>query len=163
MLTFGDCEYGVNYTDRQAAYGVIFCDGLREKVAVVRNKRGKYFLPGGGAFAGESLEQTVLREISEEMGCKGRISCRIGEATQYFFAPSDNKHYKMEAVFFAVELLEEPQTGVLEDGEELCWLPITEAQEKLFHACHAWAVGQVLSIAHKKTINVLLEVECVTG
>jgi len=132
---FGYPEVGIRYEDRPAAYAVILG---ADTVATVRSLRGAQFLPGGGALPGEYPEQTVQREIREELGSGAILLRRIGEATQYFFAASDDRHYRMQAVFFIAELAATDAVG----EEVLHWLPIEEAPALLFHLCHAWAVAQ---------------------
>jgi 8-oxo-dGTP diphosphatase len=136
-LIFGSPEPNVEYTERRAAYVVIIIpDG---KVAMVR-VRQKYFLPGGGSLADEAPEETVAREVREELARSVRLTRRIGEAIQYFYSAADERHYKMRAVFFTGELKDEQRTVTGE--HELLWLPIAETEQTCFHACHAWAVRQ---------------------
>ena len=133
---FGSSQLGVQYTDRRAAYVVIIRDG---KVAMVRPKE-KCFLPGGGSLPGEAPEDTVVREVREELARGIGLIRRIGEAVQYFYSSTDDRHYRMRAVFFAGEFTDDLCVGNRE--HELEWLPVTEAEDVCFHACHAWAVRQ---------------------
>ena len=136
-LIFGSPEPNVPYTERRAAYVVIVTtDG---QVAMVKSRQ-KYFLPGGGSLPGEAPEDTVVREVYEELARSVRLIRPVGEATQYFYSAADDRHYKMRAIFFAGEFTDEPCAGAGE--HELHWLPVTEAEHACFHACHAWAVGQ---------------------
>lgn len=134
---FGAPEPQVRYTERRAAYVVIVsADG---KVAMVAGRQ-KHFLPGGGSLPDEAPEATVEREVYEELARGVRLTRRLGEATQYFYSATDNRHYKMHATFFAGEFTAEPGGGTGE--HELVWLPVTEVDQACFHACHAWAVRQ---------------------
>src|ERR1041385_6101565 len=91
---FGSILAGVVYEDRPAAYAIVKnTDGM---VAAVNTKRG-YFLPGGGADAGETPVETVVREVREELARKVQIIGEIGQAIQYFIA--DDQPYRMRAVF----------------------------------------------------------------
>lgn len=138
ILTFGHCDPDVKYDDRRVAYAVV----LRENTfAAVRSRRGGYFLPGGGAVAGEEAEQTVRREIREELACESRLLRCLGEVNQYFFSASDDKHYRMQVVFFTAELAEHNEVLHGLGEEPLVWLSVEQAHENLFHACHAWAVA----------------------
>src|SRR5690348_10349000 len=101
---FGTPEPGISYRERRAAYAVIVREG---RVATVQN-RGRHFLPGGGSLPNEAPEQTVVREVREELARSVRLIRKIGEATQYFYADADDCHYHMPAVFFAAEFTDEP-------------------------------------------------------
>jgi 8-oxo-dGTP diphosphatase len=137
MLTFGSQEPGVDYTGRLAAYVVIVNDD--GEVAMVRG-RHKHFLPGGGSLPGEAPEDTIIREVREELARCVRLLRSTGEAVQYFYSSTDDRHYKMQAVFFTGEFTNETAGGMGE--HELEWLPPDEAERACFHACHAWAIRQ---------------------
>lgn len=131
-VTFGTVTPNVEYRNRPAAYAVIFdADG---RVAVVKGERG-YFLPGGGSLPHETPEETVRREVREELGSEVFIRRRIGEAIQYFSA--DDVDYRMHANFFRAELNGDP----IGSGEyKLEWLKMDQIEELFFHQCHVWAV-----------------------
>ena len=125
----------IEYNLRRAAYAVII--GPNGRIAVVKGNSG-YFLPGGGSLPAERPEQTLRREVREELAADVRIVRRIGEAVQYFYA--DEQHYRMEAVFFEAEFNREGGGG----GEyELCWLGREEIERGFYHLSHAWASCQV--------------------
>jgi 8-oxo-dGTP pyrophosphatase MutT (NUDIX family) len=134
MPTFGAPEPEIVYTERRAAYVVIVNE--QEAIATVEF-RGKFFLPGGGSLPDETPENTVVREVREELAAEVRLIRKIGEAVQYFYAALDDQHYRMRAVFFAAEFAGEPE-GLGE--HRLCWLPTAEAGQALYHECQTWAV-----------------------
>jgi 8-oxo-dGTP pyrophosphatase MutT (NUDIX family) len=88
---------------------------------------------------GERPEETVVREVREELGYSLRLVCKIGEALQYFLAVAEGRYYAMRAVFFRAELVEGPG-GPAEYA--LCWLDVSHPGPWFFHACHDWAVRQ---------------------
>jgi 8-oxo-dGTP diphosphatase len=134
--TFGSPAGGVTYEKRLAAYAVI--RNHTGAVAAVQTPAG-YWLPGGGILPGETPEETVVREVREELGHALRLIGKIGEAVQYFFAVADGRYYAMQAVFFRAELAEVS----LGPGEyEVCWLETSHLTPLFFHACHNWAVQQ---------------------
>lgn len=137
MPVFGSPEPDVKYVERRSAY-VVIIDSDRQ-VAMVKSG-GDYFLPGGGSLPGEAPEETIVREVAEELARRVCLIARLGEATQFFYSSSDDRHYKMLAVFFAGELTDEPGDGAGE--HELDWLPVAEAADGCFHACHAWAISR---------------------
>ena len=101
LPVFGNAPTDVDCVERPAAYAVIRND--KQQVAVVRANvlgRGQLWLPGGGIEEGESPEQTIVREIREELGRGAVVADRIGEAIQFFFAGDDDCFYRMTAHFF---------------------------------------------------------------
>ncbi len=135
---FGVPEPHVRYTERRAAYVVIV--NQAHQVATVKPQQ-KHFLPGGGALPGEAPAATVVREVREELARNVRLLRKLGAVIQYFYATTDDRHYKMQATLFAGEFTAEPCAGASE--HELHWLPVAEAEQACFHACHAWAIRQV--------------------
>jgi 8-oxo-dGTP pyrophosphatase MutT (NUDIX family) len=133
-MIFGSRLEGATYTERPAAYAVV--RGKGNTVAAVRGPSGMMFLPGGGSLPGECPEDTVVREVREELARGVRLVSKIGEATQFFYARSDDCYYQMLAVFFLAEFPDEPNG----QGEyELLWLPLGEPTRAFFHESHAWA------------------------
>ena len=130
---FGSVIADVLYRERRAAYLVAVNES--GAIAAVQGRAG-YFLPGGGSLPGETDEQTILREVVEELGCGVTLTGRIGTARQYFYALSDDCHYKMSAVFWSGELVGEPVAGEY----ELLWLPPGTEERLFFHECHEWAI-----------------------
>jgi ubiquinone/menaquinone biosynthesis C-methylase UbiE/8-oxo-dGTP pyrophosphatase MutT (NUDIX family) len=136
---FGSRLEGARYTDRPAAYAVV--GGEYGTVAAVRGASGTIFLPGGGSLPGETPEETLVREVREELDRSVRLIRRIGEAKQFFHAADEDCHYEMLAVFFLAEFPDEPSG----QGEhELFWLPLADAAGAFFHESHALAAEQGL-------------------
>lgn len=133
-VRFGNILAGINYQHRPAAYAVI--TDAEGRVAAVRGNRG-YFLPGGGSLPNEKPEETIERELREELARGVKEIHKIGEAIQYFSV--GDEHYRMQAVFYKAEFSGEPEG---EAEYELQWLDIKEIDESFFHECHAWAVRQ---------------------
>ena len=132
-MEFGNKVAGIKYVERPAAYAVIRNgDG---KVAAVRGKRGNYFLPGGGSLPGESPEETIEREVREELARNVRLTLKIGEAIQYFSVGESN--YRMTASFYKAEFASELEG---EAEHELEWLDREAMEANFFHECHKWAV-----------------------
>jgi 8-oxo-dGTP pyrophosphatase MutT (NUDIX family) len=132
MKTFGSPAPGVDHTPRLAAYAVVHDD--RGLVAAVRTSLG-YFLPGGGALAGETPEVTVVREVCEELAREVRMTGRTVQAVQYFAV--DGRHYRMEAAFLGAEFVG-GRTGSSE--HRLAWVRPGHSG-RFFHASHVWAAA----------------------
>lgn len=136
-LIFGSQKPGVSYTERRAAYVVITNNG---NFAAVRPQQ-KYFLPGGGSLLGETSEDTISREVAEELARSVRLVRKISEVIQYFYSAADGQYYKMRATFFVGEFTDE-SCGSSKGENELCWLTKVEAEDAFFHECHTWATRQ---------------------
>jgi hypothetical protein len=89
ISTFGVPVAGIPYEQRCAAYAVI--RNREGAVAAVHVPAG-YWLPGGGRLVGETPEETVVREVREELGGTLCLVHKIGEALQYFFAASEGRY-----------------------------------------------------------------------
>jgi 8-oxo-dGTP pyrophosphatase MutT (NUDIX family) len=134
-LEFGDRLAGQRYEPRPGSYAVILGEG--NQVAVLRIGQ-RYFLPGGGAEPGESLEETLRREILEECGHAVDVVRPLGFAIEYAFAEKEG-YFAKQCSFFEARFGPRvaPRT---EADHELMWLPIPKALEKLAHGSQAWAV-----------------------
>ncbi len=60
---------------RQAG-GVVLLDG---QLVLRRNAKGEYLFPKGHVEEGETLEETALREVAEEVGVEAEILGELGE------------------------------------------------------------------------------------
>jgi 8-oxo-dGTP pyrophosphatase MutT (NUDIX family) len=105
----------------------------RPQVCVGKRRRDddtvSWSLPKGTPASGESIEQTALREVSEETGLEVRIVVPIG-SIEYFFTQSGTRIHKTVHFF-----LMEPTGGSLEghdhEFEEVRWVPLESAGELL--------------------------------
>jgi ADP-ribose pyrophosphatase YjhB (NUDIX family) len=75
-------QLGENYQIRKSARAVLERgDGT---IALQHLKKyGFYKLPGGGVETGESLEQALMRELHEEVGCNINITKPVGVVIEY--------------------------------------------------------------------------------
>ena len=137
LKVFGEKVDGQTYHDRRAVYVVIPDDVGR--VATVVSSSGKLFLPGGGIEAGETPEQAIAREVEEECAQRLRIVRNLGEAFQYFYAPNDDAHFAMHAIFYEGRFLGET-AGQAE--YTVFWVVPNDGAD-FFHACHVWAIQRV--------------------
>ena len=88
-----------------SAGGVIYRqrDGQVEVALVGKISPRRWGLPKGGPQKGESLEQTAVREVTEETGLHARLIRPLGEI-DYWFRWGGRRHFKtvhfylMEAV-----------------------------------------------------------------
>jgi 8-oxo-dGTP diphosphatase len=139
---FGQKEPGAHYVSRVGAYVVI--PNEQQQLILVQAPNGAYFLPGGEIEAGETKEETVRRELIEELGFKGDIACYLGEAVDYFYSRHRDTYYYHPAYFYLMtkwQKIGEPT----EAGNQLSWHAPEEAIRLLKRGSHSWAVKQWLT------------------
>jgi 8-oxo-dGTP pyrophosphatase MutT (NUDIX family) len=96
---FGERIAGNNYAYRPGAYAVVF--DADQRVAVVKNRHGYYFLLGGGAEPSETMEEALRREVLEESGYYIHIHRKLGEATECFWSEVGQRHFEVHGHFYA--------------------------------------------------------------
>ncbi len=138
---FGERLAGQVYTYRPGAYAVIF--DADQRVAAVKNGYGNYFLPGGGADPGETMEETLRREVLEECGHDIQIHRKLGEATECFWSEIGQRHFEMHGHFYAASFGQWVR-GPVDDDHILIWLTAEEAVKLLSRQSQAWAVCQAV-------------------
>lgn len=122
------------YMHTGSAGGVVINNG---RVLVITSEhRHSTDLPKGTIEAGESLEQTALREVEEETGYRTRITSDLGSIT-YDFDAQDGRRYRKTVSYFLMELADggEPVKN-LQDSEDFVnhWLTFDEALNQLSYA-----------------------------
>ncbi|MCI0691039.1 NUDIX domain-containing protein [candidate division KSB1 bacterium] len=138
---FGERLAGNNYTRRPGAYAVVFDAGQR--VAVVKNRYGYYFLLGGGAEPSETMEETLQREVLEESGYDIQIHRKLGEATECFWSEIGQRYFEVHGHFYAASFGQRVREPV-DDHHVLVWLTAEEAVKQLCRQSQAWAVRQAV-------------------
>lgn len=102
-------------------------------------------LPKGTPDDGESVEETALREVTEETGLQVRIVAPVG-AIDYFFTMSGERIHKTVHFF-----LMEPVGGSLDqhdhEFEDVRFFPVAEALEMLTFPTERQLVEQALTVA----------------
>ena len=96
-------------------------------VALVSVKGGRVWtLPKGKAAGKESLEETALREVSEETGLRGELAGKIGEITYWYYLPEKIRCRKT-VHFFLMRYV----SGSTEDHDwevdDAAWFPVKKA------------------------------------
>src|SRR4029450_4078318 len=87
-------------------------DGSGLQVVLVgRARPERWSIPKGTPIAGETLEETAVREVREETGLSTKILERLGDIT-YWFSTRGTRHHKT-VHFYLLEFL----GGNIEDHE----------------------------------------------
>jgi 8-oxo-dGTP diphosphatase len=142
MIQFGKQDPAVAYVERLSAYGVVRNESFA--VAVIKTPDG-YFLPGGGAHTGETVEEALRREIIEETGYAPEILGNIGIAAQLTYAEDKRAHYRKVGHFFLARFAGKI-TEPVEADHDLIWCPADEAIRRMTHEYQAWAIREALRL-----------------
>ncbi|MGB7957828.1 MAG: NUDIX domain-containing protein [Minisyncoccia bacterium] len=133
ILTIRDKDFGLDFPDppvyqeRGAARAVVF-DGDRKIALLHVTKLHYHKLPGGGIEKGESVEDALQRELSEEIGCSVKNVRELGIIEEF-----RNKFLLHQLSYcFLADLDGEKGAPHLEqdeiaDGFETVWLNIKDA------------------------------------
>jgi 8-oxo-dGTP pyrophosphatase MutT (NUDIX family) len=111
---------GVVYRESQAVLEVAICG---------RDSDGVWGLPKGTPDAGETLEETALREVSEETGLEVRIIEKIG-VVEYWFARSGVRFHKFVHYYLMDATGGDPANHDLE-YDRVEWRHIDDAMKTL--------------------------------
>ncbi|MGH2418285.1 MAG: NUDIX hydrolase [Candidatus Limnocylindria bacterium] len=119
-------------------------DGQTEILLVHRRSPVLWALPKGTPDAGETREETALRETREETGIEVEIEAAL-TAIRYFFVRGSTRFHKTVHFF-----LMRPMGGALElhDGEfdEVRWVPVSEALALMNHATERSVVERAVAL-----------------
>jgi 8-oxo-dGTP pyrophosphatase MutT (NUDIX family) len=99
------------------AGGVVFRHvGDRIEILMIQDRLGRWTIPKGHVEAGESIEQTALREVAEETGL---THLRLGEKLDklHFFYRKEGKLIFMTTHVFLMEALGDTDNVIPEDSE----------------------------------------------
>jgi 8-oxo-dGTP diphosphatase len=90
------------YTGKTSTAIIPFPD---DKILLIKRNtvpfKGYWALPGGRMDLGESLEQTIIREVKEETGLAVTIVCKVGEYVEK--GVKDDVEYEYYPTCFVVE------------------------------------------------------------
>jgi 8-oxo-dGTP diphosphatase len=138
--SFGKPTAGFSLIERPSAYVVV--RDTNGAVAVVRTPKGHY-LPGGGIDAGETPEQTVVRETCEEAGVRISADRIFAHAIQFVFSAEECACFAKDSVFFAGVIV--GRCAATEPDHHLLWLLPQEALRLLTHESHRWALEKIIA------------------
>lgn len=113
--------------------GGLVVDVQRSRGALIgkldRRNRLVWSFPKGKVEAGESLEQTAVREVGEETGITGTVTAPLGEVEYWFVADGKRIHKTVH------HFLLRATGGTLSDADievtEVEWVPLTELDTRL--------------------------------
>ena len=142
--SFGKCLDNRDYYPRPGSYAIIPRNNL---IAIIRTKNG-YHLPGGGAKSYESKEDTLHREVMEEIGCRVKIIEELGTAIDYIHSQNEG-YFKKICTYYYCELLSENENPS-EIDHILEWINFKDALDKFnFGHSQYWALNLYYKYRHK--------------
>jgi len=100
-----------------------------EVVLVGRSEPERWVLPKGTPNRGESLDQTAVREVSEETGIQVRVIRPLHDI-QYWFVLHGVRHAKT-VHFYLMEAIGGDTSLHDHEYDEAVWFPISEAERRL--------------------------------
>ena len=113
---------GVVWRRTERGLEVVICGRLREN---------RWVLPKGTPDAGETMEETALREVREETGLQVSLGPRLG-SIGYWYAANGVRYHKQVHHWLML-----PTGGDTAEHDHefdaVEWLPIAEAQRRLTH------------------------------
>lgn len=128
-----------------SAGGVAFRHGEHgiEVVLVGRLDPERWVLPKGTPTRGESLEQTAVREVSEETGVQVRL-IRPLHHIEYWFILHGVRHYKT-VHFYLMEAVGGDTSLHDHEYDVAAWFPIAEAERRLAFANERAVVARAVT------------------
>ncbi len=131
-LGLGEGErLGAQYELRKSARAIL----LNEQGEVATQYLTKYNyhkLPGGGVDVGESIEEALVREVKEEVGCDCVVERPIGMTVEY-----RNKYKLLHISYCFLAQVQGAigtpalEPGEIEEGQETLWLPPATVLQKM--------------------------------
>jgi 8-oxo-dGTP pyrophosphatase MutT (NUDIX family) len=117
-------------------------NGHIEIVLVHRRHPPLWALPKGTPDAGETLEETALRETREETGLQVTIEAPI-RAISYVFVRGRTRFHK-SVHFYLMRALGGALADHDHEFDEVAWLPVDEAMERMTHATERAVVEEAM-------------------
>ena len=99
----------------------------QQQLLVVRKQNTQCFMQVGGKLEmNEPPEQTMLREIKEEIGCQATIQQFIG---QFYTATANEPDHELVSYVYHVKLQGQPQIDA--EIAEMKWVDLSDVQTQL--------------------------------
>jgi 8-oxo-dGTP pyrophosphatase MutT (NUDIX family) len=133
-----------------SAGGIVYRKSHRgvEIVICGRNRDGVWGLPKGTPNEGETLEETALREVSEETGLEVGILDKIG-VVEYWFA-ADGVRYHKWVHHYLMECTGGDTSGHDSEYDKVEWRPVQDALRTLTFRNEANMLAKALEMIRQR-------------
>jgi 8-oxo-dGTP pyrophosphatase MutT (NUDIX family) len=141
---------GVPVERAVSAGGIVYRKGERgiEIVICGRSRDGVWGLPKGTPNKGESLEETAVREVSEETGLEVRILDKIG-VVEYWFA-ADGVRYHKWVHHYLMECTGGDTSKHDSEYDKVEWRPVQDALRTLTFRNEANMLAKALEMIRQR-------------
>lgn len=102
---------------------VVRCGAAGDEILLIKHNGGHWAFPKGHVEAGETEEQTALREVQEETGLIVKLDTRYRETVTFSPAPGVMK----DVVYFAATVVSGVETPQLSEVSHVLWVPFDKA------------------------------------
>jgi 8-oxo-dGTP pyrophosphatase MutT (NUDIX family) len=135
----------------ESAGGVVYREGPGgiDVVLCGRTSQSLWALPKGTPEAGETREQTALREVSEETGLEVVIREYIGDIEYWFFLPGGERCHKTVYYYLMTDTGGDTSRHDSE-FDDVQWLPASDALETMTHQNEVKVVEKGLSMVARQ-------------
>ncbi len=135
---------GVVYRETETGVEIALCGRRRPRT---------WNLPKGTPDAGETLEQTALREVQEETGLQVEVRESLGDITYWFNWPQENVRYHKTVYFYLME--ERGGSIELHDPEfdEVQWFQAQDALKALTYTNEINVVERALHALAQRGVH----------
>ena len=111
--------------------------------------RHRWCLPKGRVEEGEGLEETALREVSEETGLEGRVVAKIGDISYWYTGRTkegDAIRIFKRVYFYLIRYLGGDVSRHDKEVAEARWLPISEAMKQLSYPTYKETMRKAMAL-----------------
>jgi len=121
---------------RVSAYAVIIHEG---KLLLVNTRTSrKWFFPGGGVEIGETLEETVKREVKEETGIEVEVEQFLSFKETFFYYDPEDIAFQNYGMYFkcspkSFQLTEKYQVK-FDEAEKPEWVNLNDLKKENFQS-----------------------------
>jgi 8-oxo-dGTP pyrophosphatase MutT (NUDIX family) len=134
--------------EQTSAGGVVLRDGDGLQVCLI-NPAGRrvWGLPKGGVEAGESHQETALREVREETGIQAELEAGLGTIDYSFYSRESRVRIHKTVHYFLMRASGGDVTGHDHEVSEARWLSVSDALDLMSYPNEREIVRKAAALA----------------